>query len=336
MATCPNTTSLQSLISNERYVAYQVIAPIYFVLGLTGHSLLLLALYKQSKLQPAYMYQVFRAVSETVQVFTRSMYYFSSILLLSVYPDYQNPLPALNRSFTFVWYAAHLSIPISNAIVTTSLILSVCMVADRVFALWNPMRYQKLNRKWHQILAVILSVFVSFAACVFDCFRIEVIEGAEVGTYTIVFNTEYMNSRKAYALALCRAVLQGISLLALVVLSVCLTFLYRARFVKGSLLMSNAEQGQRKQAEKTLVLLTLLECTFNALGISFLIGNYVGLYGFPDVYVCAGKIVTPFLDMTLMAVDVADFYTMVLVSRRFRKMLRDAMRCNKTRVDVLK
>lgn len=307
---------------------YRMAAPLYFVIGLVGHGLLSWALYVQSKTQPAYLYQVYLAFFKTLQVFTSSLYYLS---LYSVY--IAPPLRALVfKNYGFMWFAAHLATQLSYAVITTSLLLSVAMACDRILALNKPLVYQNLNHKRHQAVALFFSILLSFSASIFDCFRSNVVEITAKGIKYFMpqQNTDFINSTSATVLAGCRIFLQAASLIALFVLSAVLCYLYRTRYVKPKARMFEAaEVANERKKEKTLMMMTILECVLNTIGMSFLMTNYIIKYGFPDFYTCISQPLTSLLDITIMIVSVADFYLVLVISKKFRSMLKASLSCCK-------
>lgn len=97
------------------------------------------------KKEGAYFYQVLQSVVEMIKVVLRAINILYRFSTGSATIGGSNPLQFLNYSYTFMIYGARLSAYLTNCIITTSLLLSVSMAADRVFALWKPTMYRNLT-----------------------------------------------------------------------------------------------------------------------------------------------------------------------------------------------
>jgi hypothetical protein len=138
--TVPNLCSFRE----SGWFADVIVMPVYFIFGLFGHVLCLIAFYHQSKSESAYGYQIFIVVSETVKIFTYALYE-ATIQWLA--DGELIPLPFdhswFKSSYICMWITTHLALPLCNVFITLTSLSTLAMAVDRAFALRKPILYRK-------------------------------------------------------------------------------------------------------------------------------------------------------------------------------------------------
>lgn len=313
--------------NNAAFFAYKILMPIHFILGTIGRSLCLLAYQREAKKEKPYVYQIFVTATEILEnlaftCFSLAFRWFSGI-------DGTGAL-WYQQSYPLMWYSAHLSLPFLGAFTTTGLLLSVSMTADRLLALAKPFVYKAAKHKKHQAIALVLCYLIGLSTSIFDVFRFRVAAIDGKG-FRILPNLAYSKTKLAACLARLRDAVRALGLATLVIGNILVLSHFRKRIV-GKEKQTNNHNGsvsrpQRKEAEKTLVLLTVSESVMTSIGMSFLIVYYALVYIDPKFMSCDGLLVAPCLDATMQLASILSFFLMLRISRRFRNMIMNAVTC---------
>lgn len=150
---CPITATAQDTLN---FIFYTLWTPIYFVLGTVGHILCLAAYYEQSKKEAAYWQQIFVALSELIQIVTTTVF----IIFMKWLNDAHEKPEWYQRCYSCIWFTCHLSAPLPNMFMTSSLLLSVSMAADRLYAIARPIAYKNGNRKRQHMISGVVCLFL--------------------------------------------------------------------------------------------------------------------------------------------------------------------------------
>src|SRR4051794_6486166 len=111
-------------------IVYRIQYPICIIVGMSGNIVLLFTFYKQSKTESAYGYQVVLTISKTLEVFAVGT--FIVALKWLAHPEVGVAWYVTNYGL-MCFTAAGLSL--HTIFITSSLLLSISMSADRVFSL---------------------------------------------------------------------------------------------------------------------------------------------------------------------------------------------------------
>lgn len=324
---CYYPPSLQKLQDVMWLVAYYISMPLYFVVGIGGNVMLLIAFYKQAKQEKAYAYQIFLTLSKLCEIFTFSLFmgtykWFSGIessgsgWYMSNYP--------------LMFFATHMASPIFNCFIMVSLFLSVAMTADRVFALGKTFVYKNINHSRHQLIAVVACVFIGVSTNVFEVKRWTL---HQVGTgantsYRGEFDEVYLKTEIASAFGHLRTTVRLVGVAALVVLNVAMVMIFRGHTKKvGQMIAGDKREHDRKAADKILLILTIcqscLMCFSQIPHSSHLIASFASANYGP----CYGRISGPFVDTCIQIGDAADFFVVIAVNKRMRQAVFGMIPC---------
>lgn len=318
--TCPWLTWYQDAGNKALVFGYYFATPMYLLFGLTGHLLYLLAFYRQSQKEPAYLYQIFITISETLELLAFALYSATIRFSGDGYPG----SVWFMSSYVCMWYSNRLATPLLDALITISMLLSLCMVSDRVFALWRPYTHRSIDHKRQAWIALSACVLVGVSASIFDCFRfLDPVLDPSTGRYISRVNKDFVETDLADVMSGLRNALLVLGLLGLVGLNIALAHLYSERNKKTRQLMAlSHEKEERLQADQcTLMVLSLVQSTLTSINIGLLVGFYAVLYVDPNFYGCESLFWMPLLDGVLQLVDTADFYVAFACSRQLRTVL---------------
>lgn len=297
-----------------------LILPAYLLLGIFGNLLCLLAFLKQAKSEKGYCYQIYRVLASIGEVVTFSLfmlaYQWSGINTLEL--GSIDGSPWFQKVYFLMFFAAHMAIPLCNALSVVCLLLSVSMAADRVFAFVKPFVYKNIRHSWHQRVALTLSVTLGFGVTFYNVFLFEV--DATMTSYHIAPNIPYLVTNLALGLAyLCNATrIAGLALL--IGCNLALLRLYKGRMVNMS--QDSNREAQKKANERTLTLLTLCESLFTGISMLSYTVFYTAAYTVPSFNVCEHRVFAPVLDILVMLSDIANTCASVAINKKTRKILR--------------
>lgn len=309
---------------------YYIATPIYFVLGTIGRSLCLAFFYKQYKQETAYMYQIFASVTDMLEILAVSLNMIT-FNCLSGY-RFRPGVTWYKQSYPCMFWAAHLTSPLEQSFLTFSLLLSVSMAADRVFALSKPFKYRNSNRMRHQLTALTTCFLLSFTISIFDMFRFETFQDGD--HYIIKVNQDYVTSNLALGMTMVRNCVRIIGDILLISCNVAVIVLYRSSVKTAAIAIAGNEQkeAQHKAMQRSLVLLTVCESFFNTIVITSWNIYYTLVYLDPTFSLCLGKLVGPICDLLLEVAGVLEFFALLLVSKQFRDAVFNQLKCMKEQV----
>lgn len=307
------------------FVAYKMLMPMYFVLGTFGHSILLIAFRKQSKSESSFGYQVYVEVSsilEVVVVTTSELTYF----LLSGAWTFDG-VPWFTSCYVCMWYTAHLSFPLGNTLVTLSMLLTIAISAERVFALGKPISYAGINHKRHQLVALCTCIFISVITSLFDIPRLYPTLDTDGLHYTFGVNVEFTSTFAANFLTNLRNAVRIAGLILLIFLNVIMIILYKISAKKTIQLTSgNAQVAKKKrEQEKVLIICSFFQSFFLTIPTAMLSAYYTGVYVNDEFYFCEGTFVGDLYDTLLYICDTADFFVVFCVCKSLRTMIFESV-----------
>lgn len=305
--------------------------PLFFILGLSGHSLCLLAYYRKVKKESAYVNQIFVSVSETVQIFATSVF----VTFVGILWNYDRGPQWFSRCYSCMWYTAYLASPMENITMTITLFLTLAMAMDRLFAIWKPHAYKNRDHKRDQIFSVCIAVSIGVLTSVYDCFQARMIE-LEPARFSLV---PYITMPGATSVGIAlisafSALRTTIRLAATFCLILCNAFLVylcskrtkKVASMKNSSTVS-ATDHKRKEEEKTLLLLSVVQSTYISIGMLLHGTSIVLLATVPTYYYCEFRLVGPLSEMFLQGGDVIVFYLMLFLRSHYREMIRKEIPC---------
>lgn len=304
-----------TLMDTSTRLIYFGLAPLYVFFGLTGHSVILFSLYDQSRKEDSqiYLYQILLIVSEGLEIVT-NLFYLASMFWLRYISWFLN-------CYSCQWFRAHLATPLVNSMVTNTLLLSILLTLDRLYALTKPVQYHILtnNRKKYYIqifLCNIIVICLSFSSSVFDCFRFKLVL-TEKNIYEFAVNEEFVESSLANSLAQVRNFIRLLGLIGLIISNIALIYVYRKKIKQHE----NLTHESMKQNEKTLTSLTVYQNSLNTLNTTVLTSYYILIYVKPVFHLCYRYLSGPCVDAIFMLTNSVNFYLIFLFNRRVRETI---------------
>src|SRR5262249_2047635 len=131
--------------------AYRILPPIYFILGLAGRLLTLLII-RTEKTEKAYMYQMLVLYSEICEIASFSLYTLS-FNQLEIDSD-----GLMRGSDGWIFLAVYVTVPIQDAVICCTSLLTLSMAIDRIFCLAQPLRYKLLPHRKIQWTVLVFAV----------------------------------------------------------------------------------------------------------------------------------------------------------------------------------
>jgi hypothetical protein len=305
-------------VEHLNYIAYQICAPIYFIIGLVTRSISIAAFYKAYKEEKGYGYQLVASILEMFEIIA------STLNMLTTNNMSGLRLPGalwFQQNYFLMWYSAVLAVPIKHAFITTSLLISLAMSADRVFALAKPFVYKNVNHKRHLAIIVVISLCIGFSTSIFDMFRYQVCNGDN--RYKLCTDKVYTSSTTANVLSWIRTLLRIIANLILIICNIAMVIYYRSSANKINTSQHSNDQRtiKRKATEKSLILLTICDSIFTTAVMSMSNTYYILTYSDPKFSSCAGQIVAPVTDIIIQVAGVAKFFALLGISKQFRETI---------------
>lgn len=304
---------------HTRTIAYYGIFPIHFCLCMIGHTLCLRAFYRQSKKESPYIYQLMVTISEMLEIFTGFLYVLTYRLLSGT--ESHSGVPWFMANYFCMWFAAHIAPLLVNSFILLSTLLSVSVVIDRVFALARPFKHKTYRARRCHLMAFGVCFFLSVGSSVYVSFRLR-LSPTDNG-YAISVNDIFMQSSIHYFLAQLRNGIKTVCLVFLLTFNLALIQLYRRQVQRSiSISISHSSKAiKRKEQEKTLTLLAIFQAIFSTVATLYSSIYSAILYTRPEMQLCEGVLLTVIQDMVYGLCDMADFYIVFAVSRRFRRMI---------------
>lgn len=313
-------------------MTYHILAPLNFIFGLGGHFIFLYVCYREKNKEKAYCYQILLIISEILELITGGLYNFITAFYGLAGAERKGAAADwISSKYFIIWYYAVLSSPLMSIFVNLCLLLSTCIAMDRVLALAKPYSYKSYNHTIHQIVAFCISLLLSIFSNVIDCFRKTAGQVAP-GVYHVANNALTIDNSIVDNFHQLRNLVPGIGLVILLVCNVVIIYMYRARKVKvGTMTTTNpAREAARKENEKTLLILTAFQSVFSFFTVVFNISYRLLFYFLPSFATCGSYLMVPIQHCGYLITYGFDFYIMLLVSKRFRKLLKNGARKHDT------
>lgn len=312
-----------SFIPHVMFAAYNIITPCCCVFGLISHALCLSAYHKQSKKEPAYLQQIFVTIGETISILSNTAW----VAITDWIWQYGNGPEWFTTCYTCIWYIGHLASPLQNVCLTTTLLLTLSMAADRLLAISKPNFYlNRWGRRQHFMCASIC-VFLGIATSLFDGFQTAITE-IDGGQYTVI-RAPSMSTVWMMALAQFRGALRIAATLSVIICNVVLIHRFRVRGKKVAQMtaLEPVKEIKRKETEKTLLILAVSESFFISMSMLIHSTYYVMLYVSVPFSRCEGRIMAPITDAALIISDTVTIYITLALRPSFRRMMLGSMPC---------
>lgn len=145
---CGFTTELEDFKNRILYLNFSYLPAFYFLIGVSTRTLSLIAFYKQYKKEKAFAYQIISAIIEMLEIIMTFLYLISKNNLAGglLRPG----VMWYKQNYPLMVYASNFCVPIFHGCITSSLLISVSMTADRAFSLAKPYYYKNINHRRHQ------------------------------------------------------------------------------------------------------------------------------------------------------------------------------------------
>lgn len=309
------------------FIAYHVVTPIYFSIGLLGHLLVLFGFYRQTKKEPAYVYQVFLTISETVEIVVFTLYALTCKIWSK---DDGSGAPWFVSSKILMQFSAHGAVPLVNVLITCSLLLAMAMAADRFYALWRPVSYPKVAQSRYRYLVLALCAIISVTTSIFDAFRFYTVQN--VGRYFRKVDMVYVASGTGKVLANIRNGLRLIALGSLVFFNVAVVNLYRNRCKSKDILKNSLSKFRAQYRERTLIALAVVQLLTTDFVILPQTTYFVLVYAEPTFTTCEGALVGAVADAMLQLAEMANFWLSIVFSNHLRQAMTSVWRRRGNRV----
>lgn len=182
---CNFTNSTIELGANAYFGIYYCLTPIYFTFSCLGRVLSLFAFYIEAKKEAAYLYQFFIAIVEIFHTCAVSLFVATAYII----PQYEKDNVLWFQKCYFCLCFTYFVNSLQSVFLLCSLILSLSMTSDRIYALAKPISYSKLiNHRKQQWFVFFFAVFISVVLSCSAAFGVFISENAETGAYVVSFN----------------------------------------------------------------------------------------------------------------------------------------------------
>jgi hypothetical protein len=343
MANLTNCSLNGALLQFQEWAMFTdsfIVMPFYLTVGFSSNIILLIAFYKQSKHDNAYSYQVTLTLSKSCEIFSFSMFIMSYKWCAAV--ETPTGCPFFMKNYSLMFYAAHIACPVFNGFIIISLLMSVAMSADRVFALSKPFIYKNINHKKHHAISTTVCVLIGVWTSAFEVQRWTVVWPNENGTLTgdetwkVKYDEIYLATDVAIALGHLRTVIRILAVFTLISLNIALAVVFRQRNRKvGQMAANDTKEKERRAAEKTLLILTVYQSVLNAIAQAPHSGYSIMAAAFPEFNSCYGIVVAPFVDMAIELADSADFFVIMAINKRMRRVVLNVFPCKCEKSEVV-
>lgn len=317
---------------NLALLTYTIAMPPYFLIGMGGNILMIIAFYKQSKKEKTYAYQVFLTVSRSLEILFITL--FMTTFKWGAGIDTRGS-DWFKKIYFLMFYSVHVAVPVFIACIMMSLYLSVAMAADRVFALAKPLVYKNINHGRHQIAAVICCVILAVSVSAFETkvWRLDPYGEGENATFVASFDHEYQLSTVAIALGNLRVAVRIFGILTLIALNMVMVYISHKRTQKvASLTSTNDKKAEnRKAAERSLLVLTIVQSWLMVFSHLPHTCHLVLLTAVKDYGDCHGQLVAASVDFCIEVADMVDLFVIIIANKRIRRMVLETLApCKKT------
>lgn len=324
---CNWTDELQKLADAALLIAYYICMPLYFVIGISGNTILLLAFYKQAKKEKAYAYQIFLALSKICEIFFFSL--FTATYKWCAGIEYDVKADWFQKSYPLMFFAVHLSCPLFLCFLMISLFISVSMTADRIFALTKPFTYKNINHRRHQIVAVSVCCIICVLCNVPAIMHLKLEFHNDTSKYKGILDEEYNGTPMAMALGHLRTGIRFVGIIALIVLNVVMVMAFRKRIRKvGQMTDSDSKEKKRRAEEKVLLILSVWQ---SVLICAALVPHSIHLiieYASVKYLMCyGGTLAAPLVDTIIQVGDAIDIFVLIAINKRIRRSVLRVFPC---------
>lgn len=319
--------ALVAISDHMCYVAYVILTPIYFFIGVTSRSICLIAFCKQYKKEKAFGYQIAAAINEILEVIAVTMNYCA----LGNFAGKRMPgAKWYLENYALMWMAAHAVAPLHHTFMTGTLLVSLIMATDRLFAILKPFEYKSANHTRLQVTAAILAFLIGLSTSLFDAFRYNVRPNGDL--YELATDKIYVASTASTVLAQLRTAVRVIANVALVICNIAMLISYKSKFAQviSSTETNNDRAAKRKSAHKTLLLLTVCQSVSTTLNLTVYNVHYSLIYSIPTFTDCMGNITAPLCALVLLINGILGVFALALISKQLRRMMLAVISCKRS------
>lgn len=303
------------------FVSYKILLPMYLVVGLAGNVTLLIAFWKRSKTEKPYTYQVILTASKTLEIWCFGVYLFT-LFNMAGFTD--EGVSWYRRNFFFMVCSAHLGPALHMLFIISSLLCSVAMAADRVFALWKPFIYKDIKHNRHQIVATALCFLIPSCTVIQDIWYLEIISEGEV--YKIIPNEVFIGGLLAKSFAYLRSAIRVVGVFLLVILCILMISLFRSRMLKvGQLSIPEDKDKARKEADRNLIILNVYQSILMCLNQIPHACWQIIIFMAPQMERCYATTVGPSCDAFIYLTDSIDIFIVLAINKKMREIVLSAV-----------
>lgn len=302
---------------NEQLLqCYFYLIPLYILVVFVARPICLKTFLASSTQEKAYVYQIFLTSAEFLEGVATIIFIFVD-LGSGVEGNYA---PAwFKSSYALMFISGHLNLLLSNFTTMLVPLLSVCMAADRAFALGRPMKYRNLKHSLHQKIALACSIFI---AAIFTAQCSFVLEVQTInGVYEIRPSISYRASGAAAALGTLGNMVRLLGLVALVTCNLAVIRFHRQYISNLVKLMNGRIRDEKLESEKAteriLLMLTLSQSFFVAITTAALF-VITSLYAMPS-FECEMRALWPLISILVMCCDLLSACMTLALLKKVRR-----------------
>lgn len=328
-AACTWSDSEISLTLWINYVVYFIVLPVYIVIGLAQNFILLIAFYKKSTTDRPYMYQVFLTFSKTFEILMFSAYQIGTNWLSGIYWFTDKGVQYSMKSYSFIFVNFVIGTLAHIHCIICSILFSVAMAGDRVFALASPIRYKNINNFRHRLTAAIICSTLPLTSSVSCAWYTKIMFNSD--RYAPQTDFDYRETIVAKLCVQCGTALRFGGIVMLIALNVVIVFSYR-RYMATVARITNTDEKRAaaKAADKTLTLLnffqSLLMCVNQSMHLlSFIIADFA---------MCNCYTWT-IADTFIFVTDSIDIFVVMAIDRKMRNIVIEVFRCGKNQTEPI-
>lgn len=302
--------------------SYRIIIPLYFTLCISGHGFCLWAFAKQSASEKAYVYQIYLTIGDLLDVI-----FFAALLLTFLWGGVaQEGHPWFQAIYPFMFYTAHMAVPLNHGTGMVTLLLSISLVCDRILALKKPFVYKDMAHKKRRRIALACSYLIGMSSTVYNCLLYR-IDPSNSTVYAIKVDVVYAGSIVGSGSAYVCNAIRVIGLLILIGCNVGLVILYPRHAVQSIAINKKSQadpnrQAERKATEKDLFVLALSESVFTGVKKLSSVVFYFTTYIIPTFTSCEARTYGPALNILLMFTYMGDTCATVFFNKKTRKTIQ--------------
>lgn len=298
-----------------------IITPLYFIFGLSGRLISLLALHSATKFEGAYLYQAFVLISGTCEVITFTGFVFTYYLwAFSAQPG----AVWFRKCYACMWYAAYVANPLQNTFMSTTLILTLATTADRILALAKPFTYRTLHHRSIQWAVLTFSIISSALTSLVFVFIFDLTMDGDL--YKLQ-GTPYDGTFLHVGLLDLHNIFKSALAILLFVGNFLLLYLYQKRKRETARLKNKTSgNAHETQLSKTLFRMTLCQSVLNTVGVFANVTYHMFEVTSPRVTACWQDVLAAVVDGVLEVADILEFYVLLAICKRFRVMVWKALK----------